>query len=81
MVQQRFRGRTGAEGNRREVIAVYRWGTSELVLICARADAYLLIPGLWYGRYAWCPLAALATPESAASAVRRLILVAHAAAG
>lgn len=38
------------------MIAVYRWGTRELVLICARADAHLLIPGSWYGRFVGAPL-------------------------
>lgn len=38
------------------MVAVYRWGTRELVLVCALADAHQLVPGVWYGRYVVVPL-------------------------
>jgi hypothetical protein len=40
------------------MVAIYRWGTRDLVLICDEADAQQLVPGDWYGRYVFVPLAA-----------------------
>lgn len=33
------------------MVAVYRWGSRDVVLICPEQDARQLIPGTWHGRY------------------------------
>jgi len=40
------------------MVAIYRWGTRDLVLICDEADAQQLVPGDWDGRYVFVPLEA-----------------------